>query len=403
MKLTKVLKMSVSSLISNKFRSFLSMLGMVIGIFSVILILCLGESIRNYAISKFVTIIGSKTLFVYSTGKYVWGVKSNQFKPIEFDDLEAILKEVDEIEMVSPRVNSGKKLKYKDRNIDASIKGVDTTFFAMGENRLSSGRVFNHQELVNLARVCVIGTEIKEELFLFEDAEGKYIKIDGQDFLVLGIIKPNIFMGNDLEGKTVLTPYTTMMSKITYSKKIYSAQLSGFEDADMTVARDKVIMLMRKRHKILADDPNDFGVKSISESIEQFNSFSRILTGGVFIIAAISLLVGGIGIMNIMLVTVMERTKEIGIRKALGARNRDILAQFLCESMVLAMFGSLLGTSMALGCLKIAGYFLDIPLSGVGIATIIAICFGSFIGIVFGFFPARRAASLDPIECLRHE
>ena len=153
----------------------------------------------------------------------------------------------------------------------------------------------------------------------------------------------------------------------------------------------------------MADDKDDFGIKSISESIEQFNQFSRILTGGVSIIAAISLLVGGIGIMNIMLVTVMERTKEIGIRKALGARDKDIMAQFLCESLVLALFGSLIGTIMALTSLKIVGIFLEIPLAGVALSTLVATLFGSFIGIVFGFFPARRAAQLDPIECLRHE
>jgi putative ABC transport system permease protein len=403
MNLSVTFKLSIQSLITNKLTSCLAMLGMIFGVGSVITVFSLGESLRSYVISRFTSLTGVNTSFVGPAIRRVNGVRKGTYQNFTIDDGKAIVNEINGIKMASPIVRTYAQLRVQSRNEYGSIYGVAATYFEIVGQKLKSGRSFTAHEVESGAKVAIIGNELSRKLFPFTNPLGEKIGINGIEFEVIGALEPVQLMKTDLQGELVLAPYTVVMKRLTGEKRLSALQLA-FED---TVSREdtekSIASLLRHRHHLPVGKEDDFIFRNIENELREFTKITRVVTAGLGAIAAISLLVGGIGIMNIMLISVTERTREIGIRKAIGARDRDIKRQFLLEALTMSLIGGLSGTAIALGFLFLIGYMLAIEISGFGTSIILALSFSSGVGLFFGWWPASRASGLDPITCLRYE
>jgi putative ABC transport system permease protein len=396
-----ILKVGLKGLWANKLRSFLAMLGILFGVGAVIAMLALGTGARNQVMGR-LSAMGTNLLIVRPGQSASRGVMSGAQQTLTEADAEAIVKETPGARSVAPGFGRGLQVKRLNRNTRTNVFGTAVTYLGIRDFEVEQGRAFTEPEVDRRARVAVLGPVTAENLFAGADPVGEVVKINGINFKVLGVLKARGDLGFFNPDDQVLVPYTTAMSQLFGVDHLGEIDvLAGEGDIDNVSA--SITALLRKRHRILEDEPDDFRIQNQAEILrtaEEILGIFAILLGS---IAGLSLLVGGIGIMNIMLVTVTERTREIGIRKAVGATERSILAQFLFEAVIISGLGGLIGVSLGVGGAVAIRTFSTYPTEITPEAVLLALCFAVAVGIFFGFYPARRAARLDPVESLRYE
>jgi putative ABC transport system permease protein len=304
---------------------------------------------------------------------------------------------------VAPVVGGSVQIKYLNKNVRTSITGSSITYFDIRDFKVQAGRPFTEAEVNANARVTLLGPVTVENLFGNQDPIGQVVKLKGINFKVIGVLQSKGDQGWANPDDQAIIPYTTAMKQVLGLEYLREIDLQVAPNSDVNQAQEGATTVLAKMHRLQSDEPEDFNIRNQAEIIQTASNFTRIFTVLLGGIASISLLVGGIGIMNIMLVTVTERTREIGVRKAIGARNRDILLQFLLESTLLSCTGGLIGVLLGILAAILIGKFSPIPAVIQLPSVVLAFGFAAGVGIFFGFYPASRAASLDPIEALRYE
>jgi putative ABC transport system permease protein len=407
MDLLNIIRVAFRALQRNKMRAALTMLGIIIGVSAVVAMVSIGQGAQA-AVQAQIDSIGTNLLFVSAGAQNVGGVRSGTgdtgTNTLTVEDLDAIKREVPSVAMVTPSVNTRGQLVAGNANWNTQIQGVSEQFPDIRKWAIGSGEFFSDSDVRTAARVLVIGQTIADNLFAGGDAVGQTIRVQNLPFQVVGVMARK---GQDQQGRDqddiAFTPYTTVQNKILGSPRVQVAFVSAVSADATYTAQDQITDLLRQRHKLGPNEPNDFTVRNMSDIAEAANETNSTMTLLLACIAGVSLLVGGIGIMNIMLVSVTERTREIGIRMAIGARSSAVRSQFLIESVVLSvtggLFGILLGVAVSLGIPKMLGW----PTLISSMAIVGSVIFSVAVGVFFGYYPARKAASLDPIEALRYE
>ena len=396
--------MAWASLVANKLRSLLTMLGIIIGVAAVIALVSIGNGVKQ-DIENSISSLGSNLLVVLPGAPRTPGARSSQgsMKSLKISDYEAIAK-LEGVKAASPMTNGSYVVIYQNKNWTTSVAGVNSNFQDVNNWTMTSGRFFSDKNVQNRERVAVVGQTVVKNLFADEDPVGKEIRVKNIPFRVIGVLKSkgNGTMGND-QDDTVLIPYTTSMERvegIDYLRRVY---VVAKDDGGIDRLQADIENLLRVRHNIKDTNLDDFNIqnmKSIMETVAQTTGTFTLFLGAV---AAISLVVGGIGIMNIMLVSVTERTREIGVRKALGATYSVIVTQFLIEAVVISLMVGFIGIAFGIGASKVIGMVSGMS-TIVSVPTIImSFAFSMAIGLIFGIYPARKAAKLNPIDALHYE
>ena len=396
--------MAWASLVANKLRSLLTMLGIIIGVAAVIALVSIGNGVKQ-DIENSISSLGSNLLVVLPGAPRTPGARPSQgsMKSLKISDYEAIAK-LEGVKAASPMTNGSYVVIYQNKNWTTSVAGVNANFQDVNNWTMTSGRFFSDKNVQNRERVAVVGQTVVKNLFADEDPVGKEIRVKNIPFRVIGVLKSkgNGTMGND-QDDTVLIPYTTSMERvegIDYLRRVY---VVAKDDEGIDRLQADIENLLRVRHNIKDTNLDDFNIqnmKSIMETVAQTTGTFTLFLGAV---AAISLVVGGIGIMNIMLVSVTERTREIGVRKALGATYSVIVTQFLIEAVVISLIGGFIGIAFGIGASKVIGMVSGMS-TVVSVPTIImSFAFSMAIGLIFGIYPARKAAKLNPIDALHYE
>jgi putative ABC transport system permease protein len=389
-------------------RTFLTMLGIIIGVGAVIAMVSIGTGAKAAVEDRFAA-MGTNLLFVSGASKRTSGVHSGfgGFQSLTVEDANAILERCPAVEAVSPSVSTSAQVIYGNKNWRTSIAGTGENYPQVRKWEVDVGTYFDDSMIRSAAKVCVLGADVKKNLFEDADAVGQTIRIKRVPFMVIGVLKSKGQSGGfGSRDDQICVPYTTCMKRLQSTQFLNSIDVSGISSSQTQAAKQQIIDLMRDRHRIQPGSDDDFQVQDMSEIAEGAADATNVLTLLLGSIASISLLVGGIGIMNIMLVSVTERIREIGIRMSIGARERDILLQFLAEAIALSLVGGLLGIALGVGVSKILHYvplFATIKTVVSVNWVILAFAISGSIGIFFGFYPARKASKLDPIEALRYE
>jgi len=400
-------KVAIRALGRNKLRSSLTMLGIIIGVGAVIAMVGIGQG-ASASIQSQIANLGNNMLYVMSGSMNSGGMRggagsSNNLIP---EDADAIERECPSVRAVSPAVRAGGQLVFGNLNWVASsgIQGTNEKFPDIRAWPVASGDFFTEGDVRTAARVCVIGKTIAENLFAGNDPTGQTMRIRNLPFRVIGILssKGQNQYGQD-QDDTVIVPYTTAQKKMLSQTHINQIMVSAISPAATFTAEKQITELLRQRHKLGPNQENDFFVRNLTDVAEAADQSSKIMTNLLASIAGVSLLVGGIGIMNIMLVSVTERTREIGIRMAIGARSAAIRRQFLIESVTLSVVGGIFGILLGIGASITISKTLNWPVLISSVSIFASVIFSVFVGVAFGYYPARKAAGLDPIEALRYE
>ncbi|WP_319590823.1 ABC transporter permease [uncultured Draconibacterium sp.] len=399
-------KIATTALKRNKFRAILTMLGIIIGVGSVIAMLSIGESSKQ-SIREEMSDMGTNMIFVMPGQQRRGGVMmgNSNTKSLTLKDIEALRKEAKNITEVSPQVSTSGQAVNGNNNWPTTIYGVDAPYLDIRKYELEDGRIFTEKEIKSLAKVCIVGQTVVENVFNESvDPIGQTIRFGGIPLKVIGVLKEKGENGMGMDqDDMILAPYTSVqrrMLAITHIQSIYASAVSE-EQSDAAI--EEIETILRQQHKLKEGDDDDFQVRSQAEMVEMVSSVTDMLTLLLGAVAGISLLVGGIGIMNIMFVSVTERTKEIGLRMSVGGRGFDIMMQFLIEAVLLSILGGIIGIIFGTALSYLASFALDMPFvvdtQAVGLSFLVC----SVIGIFFGWYPARKAANLDPIDAVRHE
>ncbi len=395
-----VLRVGLRSLLGAKLRSILAMLGIIIGVGAVIAMLALGSGAQQQVLDRF-SALGTNLLIVTPGQRGSHGVTSG-LQELTLEDALAIAREVPGVEMVAPGVQGSVQAKYANRNTRTSVFGTTVTYLPIRALAIERGRPFTEGEADRMARVALIGPEAARELFAESDPVGETVKLNGINFRVIGLLKAK-GEGWGSPDDRLIVPLSTAMKILFGLDALRTIDVQARAEGELEQVQAGITRLLRQRHRLREEVPDDFSVRNMAEIRENASEVTGIfkwLLGG---IAAISLLVGGIGIMNIMLVTVTERTREIGVRKAIGARESHILTQFLAESVIISGVGGVLGLALGAAAAALIPRFGPLQTRFEWASAFLAIAVAAGVGVFFGFYPAWRAARLDPIEALRHE
>ena len=405
MNFTSTFRLALRALARNKMRSALTMLGIIIGVGAVIAVVSIGQG-AQYMVQQGIQAMGTNVVFIAAGSGRPGGIRVGYggVKTLTIDDMKAILREISLIKEAAPSVNSRRQVVYGNQNWSTSVTGTTPNFFEIRNWSIQAGSVFSDEEVDLAANVCVIGTTVAKNLFLDENPVGKTMRIGNLPFRVDGVLesKGQNVIGQD-QDDAIYAPYTTVQRKISGITWVQFINASAISPVASVAAVNPITSLLRERHRIRPGDDDDFFVRTQSEVANLMNQTQSVMTlllGG---IASVSLLVGGIGIMNIMLVSVTERTREIGVRMAVGATERDVQRQFLVEAVTLSMMGGAIGIFFGLVGSALISNFLSWPTLVSIKAIVTAAIFSAAVGIFFGYYPARKAAQLDPIEALRYE
>lgn len=406
MNILRLVVLALKAIGRNKFRMFLTMLGIIIGVASVITMLAIGQGSKQ-SIQKEIGKMGSNMLMIHGgsfrSGPAHGGAGSAQSLTIE--DAEAIRKECAHVKEVSPQISGSGQVIAGSNNWSTQMHGVDVGYFEIRELTIESGDLFTAADVTSASKVCLLGKTVVENLFPDgDDPIGQSIRFKKIPFKVIGVLasKGQSSFGQD-QDDLIVAPYTTVQKRIQGGTRLGSIFASATSEKDADAAKAEIEEVMRRQHKLRSTDEDDFMVRSQQELLTAISSTSRMLTVLLASIAGISLFVGGIGIMNIMYVSVTERTREIGLRMAVGARGQDIMMQFLIEAVIVSVTGGILGLLFGLGASFTVSILLKWPTVITANSIIISSLVCAVTGIFFGWYPAVKASKLDPIEALRYE
>jgi putative ABC transport system permease protein len=403
MDIVESIKMASTTLMANKLRSSLTMLGIIIGNASVIAMVGIGQGAQKLASEQFEA-LGPNVLFVIPGSREAQQTTVDFPKTLVWEDAKAIATQVPAVAEVAPQINLRYLITYRNRNSNSLVTGTTPEFPSVRSFNIAKGRFFNDIDVKRNNQVVILGSEVVEKIFGYQDPIGQSVRIKDVSFEVIGVMEPKgTFLGNN-QDDAVFIPLSTMANRLRGRTSPYGVQISWIAISarnrdSISAAQFQIENLLRRRHKIVGED--DFGVQTQEDILQIVNAVTGALTIMLAAIAAISLVVGGIGVMNIMLVSVRERTQEIGLRKAVGAREQDILIQFMIEAIILSAAGGIIGTAIGVSGVVLVGAFSPLKAGISPIAILVAVGVSGGIGLFFGVVPARQAAKLDPIVALR--
>lgn len=406
MNVLNLVKIAIKALLRNKSRAFLTMLGIIIGIASVIAMVSLGQS-STLSVREQLSGMGSNMIMVMPARQMRGGVNmgNSSAKSLDMKDLRALEQNTRYVAHVSPSVSTGAQLVFGSNNHPGQIQGVSPSYLDIRMYKLESGIMFTEEDVKTYNKVCVVGKTVVDNLFTNgENPIGQVVRFGSIPMKIIGVLesKGQNQMGQD-QDDIVLAPYTTVQKRfmaITHFNMLFASATS---EEESELAATEITYILRANHKIAEGEEDDFDIRTQEELLSTMSSVTQMLTMLLAAIASISLIVGGIGIMNIMYVTVTERTKEIGLRMAIGAQNRDIMLQFLSESVILSLIGGVIGIILGLILSYALSYILSWPYVVSQTAILVSFLVCAATGIFFGWYPAKKAANMDPIAALRYE
>lgn len=406
MSAANLIRIALKALQRNKLRAFLTMLGIIIGVAAVIAMVAIGQGSKE-SIQSQLSSMGSNMITIMPSSNVAGGVRigGESFQSLTIADVIAIQKNADYISAVSPVASTKGQAIYGALNWPTSLQGVAPSYFDIRKLTINEGVSFSDADVANAAKVCVMGQTVINNLFPSgESPVGKIIRLNSIPLQVIGTLAPKgqSSFGQD-QDDIILTPYTTVQKRILATIYFQSIYASAINESSSEQATDEVIDILRGTHRLRPTDENNFQVRTMEELIKTLSSTSSLLTILLTAIAGISLVIGGIGIMNIMYVSVTERTREIGLRMSIGARGVDILLQFLVEAIIISITGGLIGVVLGITSAKVITLTLGWPTLVSESSIILSFVVCAFTGVFFGYYPAQAASRLDPIEALRYE
>jgi putative ABC transport system permease protein len=408
MNVVNLLKIALKALSNNKTRGFLTMLGIIIGVASVITMLAIGQGSKK-SIQAQISEMGSNMITI-QPGEDMRGrggvrQSSASMETLKLADFESIVNETSYLSAVSPVVNSSGQVIFGSNNKPSTIYGVHQDYLEIRRFSINDGDMFTEQDIQSAAKVCVVGNTVVKELFPNgENPIGQVIRFQKIPFRIVGVLKSKGYnsMGMD-QDDLILAPYTTIQKRVLAITHLHSITASVAKEEFTDAAMDEIAVILRQNHKLSAGKPDDFNIRSMQELSTMMTSTTELMTALLAAVAGISLLVGGIGIMNIMYVSVTERTREIGLRMSIGARGIDILSQFLIESILISVTGGAIGVLFGIGAAQAVNIIVNYPISIQGWTVLLSFIVCTVTGVFFGWYPAKKAAQLDPIEAIRYE
>lgn len=405
MKLANLLKIALKALNNNKLRCFLTMLGIIIGVASVITMLAIGQGSKN-SIKDQISEMGSNMIMIHPGNMQRGGVRqsADAMQTIKIEDYES-LQTLPGVAAISPSVNSSGQFVNGNNNYPSSIYGITPDYLDIRKLKVKDGTIFTEQDIKSAAKVCILGKTVVDNLFTNgEDPVGRVVRFGKIPLTVIGVLesKGTNSMGQD-QDDVVLAPYTTVMKRILAIDYLQGLFASAVDEAQTEETIESITEVLRSNHRLKEDADNDFEIRSQQELSEMMNSTSDMMTVLLACIAGISLLVGGIGIMNIMYVSVTERTREIGLRMSIGARGIDILSQFLIEAVIISVTGGVIGIILGIIASWLVTVIANWPVYIQLYSVVLSFAVCTITGIFFGWYPARKASNLDPIEAIRYE
>ena len=406
MNLTNLFKIALRALANNKMRGFLTMLGIIIGVASVITMLAIGQGSKK-SIQAEISEMGSNMIMIQPGGDIRGGVRqeASSMETLKLEDYQNIVDETRYVAAVSPSVNSSGQVIYGANNAPTTIYGISPDYMEIRRYQVEDGEMFSEQDIAVAAKVCVVGKTVVDNLFPGgENPVGKVIRFQKLPFKIVGVLESKGYnsMGMD-QDDLILAPYTTIQKKVLAITHLQGLTCSALKEEYTEQAIDEISEILRRNHKLKADEDDDFTIRSQQELSSMLTSTTDMMTVLLAAVAGISLLVGGIGIMNIMYVSVTERTREIGLRMSIGAKGIDILSQFLIESILISVTGGLIGVIFGVGSAIIVNQVAHFPIFIQPWSVLLSFVVCTATGIFFGWYPAKKAAQLDPIEAIRYE
>ena len=407
MNFINLLKVAIKAILNNKFRSFLSMLGIIIGVAAVIVMMAIGQG-SKHSIRENISAMGTNIIMIRpGADRGMGGVRQDpsSMQTLKVEDYEAVKKEAKYISYISPEVTASGQAINGNNSTSTTLYGESPEYLDIKQWEVTSGSAFTDEDIKKSAKVCIIGKTVVDELFGENvDPVGKMIRFKSIPFRVIGVLKSKGYSSFGMDqDNLIITPYTTVMKRVSAQTYLSSINCSALTEEMTDDAISELTQILCQQHKLKDEAEDDFTIRSQQEMMETMSSTMDTVTLILVVAAAFSLLVAGIGIMNIMLVSVTERTKEIGLRMSVGARGMDISNQFLIESIIIAVTGGVLGIALGMLLSTSANLLFSLPTSVPMWAIVVSFIVCTLIGIGFGYFPARKAASMDPIEAIRYE